>query len=106
MKPPDKHDSSNGKLVADAADQELLGQIHRRTTRMRLWLRDGEPTVTRQLAAVGILGWIIVIPALLGLVLGRWLDRWGDSGIVLTAAFMFLGLLLGCWSAWRWMHQQ
>jgi ATP synthase protein I len=53
-----------------------------------------------------VLGWIIVVPALLGVLLGRWLDRSFSTGIVFTAALLLLGVLLGSWSAWRWMHDR
>ena len=53
----------------------------------------------------GVLGGIIVIAALLGVWLGRWIDSWLSTGVTFTAALLFLGLLLGAWSAWRWMHE-
>ncbi len=84
----------------------LLEEVRRRAKRTRHWMREGEPTLTRQLAAVGVLGWIIVVPALLGVVLGRWLDGKMASGIMFTAALLLLGVLLGSWSAWRWMHDR
>jgi len=42
-----------------------------------------------------------VLPALAGVLLGRWLDRHFNSGIVWTGALIFAGLALGCWFAWR-----
>lgn len=75
----------------------LRGERHRR------WLSEGEPSVARRLAQVGVLGWIIVMPMLIGVFLGRWIDRMLGSGIFWTAPLMLLGLALGCWSAWKWM---
>ena len=88
----------------ERGEHELVLQARRRAGRVRAWLRDGEPTLTRQLASVGVLGWIIVVPLLGGVAIGRWIDHRLAGGIVFTAAFLLLGLLLGCWSAWRWMH--
>lgn len=65
-----------------------------------------EPSLGRRLGQVGLLGWMIVIPLLLGLLLGRWLDRLLDSGVLFSAAGVFAGACLGLWSAWRWMHRQ
>lgn len=76
---------------------KLRGERHRR------WLRDGEPTVARRLAQIGVLGWIIVVPMLIGMFVGRWLDQRMHSGVFWTAPLLFLGLALGCWSAWKWM---
>ncbi len=82
----------------------LVTNTRRRTERHQRWLRDGEPTVTRRLAQIGVLGWIIVVPMLIGVFLGRWLDRSFHSGVFWTAPLLFLGLALGCWSAWKWMQ--
>ena len=75
-----------------------------RDERHRRWLRDGKPTVARRLAQIGVLGWIIVVPMLIGVFAGRWLDRTFASGVFFTAPLLLLGLALGCWSAWKWMH--
>jgi ATP synthase protein I len=47
------------------------------------------------------LGWLVVIPALLGLFAGRWLDARFGTGLTLRAALGLLGLVLGCLAAWR-----
>jgi ATP synthase protein I len=52
-----------------------------------------------------VLGWIIVLPALLGVLLGRWLDRQFGTGLFCTAPLLMLGVALGCWSAWKWMQR-
>ncbi len=64
------------------------------------------PSVARQLGQIGILGWIIVTPMLLGVALGRWLDHSFNSGVFWTAPLLMLGAGLGFWSAWRWMHAE
>jgi len=51
-----------------------------------------------------LLGWIIVVPMLIGMFTGRWLDRSLHSGLFWTAPLLMLGLALGCWSAWKWMN--
>lgn len=89
----------------DAARRDPLVQGARlRGARHRRWLEQGEPSVGRRLAQIGVLGWIIVTPMLLGMFGGRWLDRHFHSGLFWTAPLMLLGLALGCWSAWRWMQ--
>jgi ATP synthase protein I len=81
-----------------AENTRLKAERHRR------WLREGEPTVARRLAQIGVLGWILVTPMLMGMFLGRWLDRMLHSGIFWTAPLLLLGLALGCWSAWKWVN--
>lgn len=67
--------------------------------------REGEPTVARYLVQIGTLGWLVVTPALLGLFLGRWIDRSLGTGIFWSAPLLVLGVVLGCWSGWRWMQR-
>ncbi len=82
----------------------LLKNVRRSGERHRRWLREGDPSVTRRLAQIGVLGWIIVVPMLLGIFAGRWLDGRLHSGLFWTAPLLMLGLALGCWSAWKWMN--
>jgi ATP synthase protein I len=81
----------------------LVRGIRLRGERHRRWLREGDPSVARRLAQIGVLGWIIVVPMLIGVFAGRWLDQKFSSGLFWTAPLLMLGLALGCWSAWKWM---
>lgn len=65
--------------------------------------REGDPSVARRLAQIGVLGWIVVVPMLIGVFVGRWLDGMFRSGLFCTAPLLMLGLALGCWSGWKWM---
>jgi ATP synthase protein I len=82
----------------------LLRSVRQSRQRHWHWLREGEPTFARQVAQIGVLGWTIVLPTLLGTFLGRWIDRRFGTGIFWTGPLLLLGLALGCWSAWRWMQ--
>ena len=67
-------------IMPDEQDP-LVTQVRRRGERHRRWLRDGDPGVARRLAQIGVLGWIIVVPMLIGVFAGRWLDRTFESGL-------------------------
>lgn len=84
----------------------LLRQVGLRAERHRRWRGSGEMSVARRLGQIGVLGWIIVLPALLGVFLGRWLDRLAQTGLMFTGALLVLGLALGAWSGWKWMNAQ
>jgi ATP synthase protein I len=88
----------------DSDEQDPMVQgVRLRKERHGRWLREGEPSVARHLAQIGVLGWIIVVPILIGIFAGRWLDRTFGSGLFYTAPLLMLGAVLGCWSAWKWM---
>jgi len=84
----------------------LLQEVQRQAGRRQRSLREGEPTLLRQLSTLGVLGWVIVLPMLLGLAGGRWLDHRLGTGITFSAALLLLGVAVGAGAAWRWMHQK
>ena len=92
MSTPPVHDEERDELVVGT---RLRSERQRRA--------ENQPSVAHRLAQIGVLGWIIVTPMLLGVFAGSWLDRRLHSGIFWTAPLMLGGLCLGCWSAWRWM---
>ena len=55
---------------------------------------------------IGVLGWTIVLPTLLGLFAGRWLDRTFHMGIFWTLGLLVAGLAAGCVLAWKRMHNE
>ncbi len=84
----------------------MADAVRKRREHRRLWRSEGEPSVARFVGQIGVLGWIIVAPTLIGLFVGRWLDHRLGTGIFWSAALLVLGVTLGYWSAWRWMHKQ
>ena len=88
-------------MTAPDERDPLLTEVRRRGERHGRWLRGGEFTVSRRLAQIGVLGWIVVVPMLLGMFAGRWLDVRYGSGLFWTAPLLMLGAALGCWSAWK-----
>ncbi len=69
------------------------------------WRSDNAPPVARRLAQIGVLGWMVVIPMLVGVFAGRWLDSRFQTGLFYTAPLLMLGAAAGCWWAWRWMQK-
>ncbi len=55
------------------------------------------------LSIFGIVGWSVVIPTLIGIALGIWLDSRWPSQFSWTLMLLFGGLILGCLNAWYWV---
>ena len=102
MSEPEKGPLPEAEGKTDEHDP-LVDEVRLRGERNQRWLREGDPSVAHRLAQIGVLGWIIVTPMLLGMFAGRWLDREFGSGLFWTAPLLMLGLGLGCWSAWKWI---
>jgi ATP synthase protein I len=91
----------------DSSRREHLDEgIARRRERRERGLREGERSLAQNLAMIGALGWLVVLPALAGVALGRWIDDRTGGGLTFTAALLFAGLALGCWLAWKRMHDR
>lgn len=58
------------------------------------------------LGMMGMIGWSVSVPAVLGTALGAWLDRTYPGAHAWTLALLVAGLMLGCFSAWRWVDQE
>lgn len=78
--------------------------VKTRQERRALWAREGERSLGQNLAMIGALGWTIVSPILIGIFIGRWLDKHFNMGIFWTLGLLVAGLALGCALAWRRMH--
>lgn len=89
-------------MVRRQEDEKLVSQVRLRQKRDRN--RHEDVPVSRRLAQIGVLGWIVVTPMLIGIFAGRWLDRTFETGLFWTAPLLMIGLGLGCWFAWKWMN--
>jgi ATP synthase protein I len=80
---------------------DLVHSVGRRAARRAFWVAHGERSLARNLAMIGALGWLVVIPTLAGVFFGRWLDQRLHAGIFWTGALLMVGVTLGCILAWR-----
>jgi ATP synthase protein I len=58
------------------------------------------------LGMMGLIGWSVVIPTLLGAALGDWLDSRHPGTHSWTLALLVAGLVLGCFQAWHWVAKE
>ncbi len=84
----------------------MAAAVRKQQERRKHWLNEGEPSMARFVGQIGVLGWIIVTPTLIGLFIGRWLDHKFATGIFWSAPLLLFGVVIGYWSAWKWMHKQ
>jgi ATP synthase protein I len=90
-----------------ATDFDRLARAARRAVaRDAAGRADPEPSLGARLGQIGVLGWAIIVPTLVFLFLGRWLDRSFGTEIFFSAPLLMVGAATGLWSAWRWMHRQ
>lgn len=84
----------------------LADQVGAKATRKLKARRDGTPGVFFGLGMMGLVGWSVVVPTLLGAALGLWLDRQHASAHSWTLALLMAGLTIGCLNAWHWVARE
>ena len=80
---------------------DLRQSVDLRQQREQRWRREGERPLWRNLSMIGALGWLIVVPTLIGALAGHWLDGKMGGGIFWTGGLIFAGAALGLSMAWR-----
>jgi ATP synthase protein I len=68
--------------------------------------RNATPGVWFGLGMMGLIGWSVVVPTLLGAALGLWLDENHPGGRSWTLALLVAGLAIGCFNAWHWVTKE
>ncbi|WP_372882119.1 AtpZ/AtpI family protein [Psychromonas sp.] len=99
-KPPDK--------VADKASPktDFSTQVGLKTARKLHARRNPTPGMWFGLGMMGLIGWSVVVPTLLGLALGLWLDGRYPGQRSWTLMLLIAGLILGCFNAWHWVDKE
>lgn len=84
----------------------LAEQVGAKATRKLKARRNGAPGVWFGLGMMGLIGWSVVVPTLLGAALGLWLDQHYPGGRSWTLALLMAGLTIGCLNAWHWVSKE
>lgn len=92
----------SGKKKANEFSQEVGEKAQRKLKS----LHNDKKSVWFGLGMMGIVGWTIVVPTLLGALLGVWLDRKYPETFSWTLTGLILGLFAGVLIAWRWVNKE
>ncbi|MCL4745257.1 MAG: AtpZ/AtpI family protein [Burkholderiaceae bacterium] len=84
----------------------LAEQVGAKASRKLKARRDGTPGVWFGLGMMGLIGWSVAVPTLLGAGLGLWLDQRYPGGRSWTLALLVGGLAIGCLNAWHWVSRE
>jgi ATP synthase protein I len=80
-------------------------EIGAKTTR-KIKARKSTQGVWFGLGMMGLVGWSVVVPTLLGAALGIWLDKHHPGKHPWTLALLVVGLAVGCLNAWYWVAKE
>jgi ATP synthase protein I len=85
---------------------DFAGQVGTKAARKLKARRDGSQGVWFGLGMMGLIGWSVTVPTLLGAALGIWLDEHHPGKHAWTLALLVAGLAIGCLNAWRWVARE
>lgn len=95
---PEKgHQESRDRLSRKVATEASRKMKARRRPDRGIWFGLG---------LFGVIGWSVAIPTLLCIALGVWLDAHWPAGFSWTLTLLFVGIVLGCLSAWHWLSRE
>jgi len=63
-------------------------------------------TVWSGLGMMGMVGWSVVVPTLMGAALGVWLDKRYPATHSWMLTLLVIGLTIGCVNAWHWIAKE
>ena len=81
----------------------FAAQIGAQAARKLKGRRSSAPGLWFGLGVMGLIGWSVTVPTLLGAALGLWLDKHHPSKHSWTLALLIGGLSIGCLNAWHWV---
>jgi len=85
---------------------EFSHQVGAKAARKLKAQRHVTQTVWSGLGMMGMVGWSVAVPTVLGAALGVWLDQHYPGGHSWTLALLAGGLGLGCLNAWHWVAKE
>ena len=82
---------------------QRVGEKAARKSRAR---KHATRTVWFGLGMMGLIGWSVALPTLMGAALGIWLDRNHPGDRSWTLALLVAGLVIGCLNALNWVVKE
>ena len=86
--------------------QLMAEEIARKAERRLAADRRRGGSVLFGLGMLGLVGWSVAVPTLLGITFGVWLDRTFPGNASWTLTFLLFGVGLGCVNAWYWVQRR
>ncbi len=87
----------NKPAFADEIGVKATRKIRARKSTQGVWFGLG---------MMGLIGWSVAVPTLLGAAVGIWLDAHYPGKHGWTLALLVGGLAIGCLNAWHWVAKE
>ncbi len=98
--------SSSSSNPHDAERADLERHVAAKEARKLRAQSEKHQSIWFGLGMMGIVGWSIAIPALVGVLTGVWIDSHWPSKYSWALMLLILGLCVGCLNAWNWIERE
>jgi ATP synthase protein I len=88
-----------------SSEEEFLEKI-KKDSEEKIKSQDEGKKVMFGLGMFGLVGWSIAIPTIMGIAFGLFLDKRFTQSFSWTITFLFVGVILGSFNAWRWLKEK
>lgn len=85
---------------------EFSRQIGEKENRMMKARKDPRKIIWFGFSMFGLIGWSVMVPTVLGTLLGLWIDKHYPDQYSWTLTFLLLGLVIGILNAWYWVEKE
>ena len=93
--------------MAKKKPQEQFEQSVDRKAELKLRAQEEKHrSVWFGLGMFGLVGWAVVVPTLIGIALGVWIDERWPGPVSWTLNLLIIGLIVGCINAWVWVKKE
>ena len=99
-------DAPKPKAPNTKTEAAFIRQVGANETRKLKAQRKVTQTVWSGLGMMGLVGWSVAVPTLLGAALGIWLDKRYPGIHSWTLTLLIIGLTVGCLNAWHWVAKE
>ena len=97
---------SNEPKKAAKAEPTFADKIGAKAARKLKARRSASRGVWFGLGMMGLVGWSVAVPTLLGAAFGIWLDKHHSGSHSWTLTLLVVGLAIGCLNAWHWVAKE
>lgn len=96
-----RRDADGGR----ASRQRLVESVRVRVSRRLAAEAEEDRSFWFGLGAMGVIGWSVAVPTVIGIAAGLWLDRNVGGPVSWTLTLLLGGVIAGSATAWRWVMQ-
>jgi len=94
----DKGTGEHAARFRDTVDRKAARKIRARS--------GLDESIWSWLGMMGLVGWSVAAPTVVGVVIGRWIDRRWPSDVSWTLTLLVAGVVVGCLTAWQWVMRE